>query len=100
MLKSGGIPLKTIIAAILIIILMAMTNPTKEEYVAWAQEQAMEQSEGFIQKESTSLFGESHVRDSTSDNDYVVLTIFKTKIDKENTVTTIGIFKNFLPIGF
>jgi hypothetical protein len=96
----GGISLRTIIVVLLLAILMAVTNPTKEEYVAWVQEQAMEQSEGIIEKGLLSWFGEGQVRNSTTVNNYVVFTLFQTKIDKKNTLTTIGIFKNFIPIDF
>lgn len=79
---------------------MAVTNPTKEEFVTWAQEKAEEQSEGFIEKGLVSFFGESHIENSTTDNDYLVLTVFKTKVNEDYTVITIGMFKNFLPIGY
>jgi hypothetical protein len=96
----GGLSLRTIIIVLLLSILMSVTNPTKEEYVAWAQEQAMEQSEGIIEKGLISWFGEGHVKNSTIVNNYVVFTLFKTEINEKNTLTTIGIFRNFIPIDF
>jgi hypothetical protein len=98
--SRGELSLRTIIVVLLLSILMAVTNPTKEEYVAWAQEQAMKQSEGIVEKGLISWFGEAHVRNSTTANNYVVFTLFHTEIDEKNTLTSIGIFKNFIPIDF
>jgi hypothetical protein len=89
--------MKTIIIIGLLAIIMALTNPTKAEYVEWVTTEMKKQSDNFLTDWGIDYFAPNHIDKNTTVEDYVIFTVYKTNFDEE-TVTTLAIFKNFFPL--
>ncbi|UOF89974.1 DUF4359 domain-containing protein [Fodinisporobacter ferrooxydans] len=80
-----------------ILILLAITNPAKTEYVSWIKEKAMEKSNSMLQKGLVSLLGDKMFENATKTQNYGVFTIFETDLEGSR-VQVLGIFHNFIPL--
>ncbi|MET3697129.1 hypothetical protein SAMN05877753_1058 [Bacillus oleivorans] len=89
--------MKKIILLGILIILMVITNPSKIEYVDWAKEQIKEQSTYEVVDWGIELLAPNLLEGATKAHNYVIFSVFKTTI-MDDTITTVGLFKNFLPL--
>lgn len=76
-----------------------MTNPTKQEYISWAKENLKQKSNNTIEIGLISLFGNYFLEDSTTSNNYIFISVYTTKLDKNDSNTVIGVLHNFIPIN-
>lgn len=84
-----------IILFLFVLALMAMTNPSKSDYVSWLNEKAMAQSNG-LEKGLVVLMGKTVFESATTVNDYVFFSVFTTETN--GSFKVIGVFHNFIPI--
>lgn len=78
-----------------ILIILVLTNPTKDDYSAWLNEKALSNSNGIIEKGITSiLFNEKLISSATTTNNYVFFSTYKTATPDE-PIKYIGAFNNF-----
>ncbi len=94
------------IASLLLIILIAAvmisTNPTKEQYVDWAVSQLDQTTqdeqgsiEGLLKGWGIRTFGPSVIRETTSQRNYYLFSLFTTQIGEER-VTAVGALNHFM----
>ncbi|PWK11556.1 DUF4850 domain-containing protein [Tumebacillus permanentifrigoris] len=84
--------------AIFVLVLMAITNPTKPEYVSWFKEKAVDNSDGFIAKSVISLLGDPFFESSTRSTNLVFFTVFRSDLGGSDNISVLGLFHNFLPL--
>jgi hypothetical protein len=82
-----------------VLIFMAVTNPSKAEFVAWAEQQAIKQSDGLIEKGLAYLAAGTWADSLTETKDYVIFSTYTMLMPDGNEMTFIGVFNKFLPIG-
>ncbi|PKM42053.1 MAG: hypothetical protein CVV03_10640 [Firmicutes bacterium HGW-Firmicutes-8] len=81
-----------------IIILMAVTNPKKSDYVSWVREQSTVETAKFHDKASSELSSPKEVENSTLTNNYVLFSIFASETDTFKS-QVVGILNNFLVLS-
>lgn len=79
-----------------VLVIMAITNPTKADYVSWIKEQATRQTDNSISAGLISLFGGTLIDSETTTKNFIFFTIFTTNAENKNAVT-VGLFHNFIP---
>lgn len=89
--------MKKIIIALLILILLAVTNPSKEDYTAWLQEKIEAKTENPIMKGVVNLFGDSIIKNATTTKNFIVFSIYDVSLNGKK-VKILGALKNFIPI--
>ncbi len=89
--------MKKLAIALLVLILLAVTNPSKEEYTAWLQEKIEAKTENSIMKGVVSLFGESIIENATTTQNFIIFSIYNVSLDGKK-IKILGVFKNFIPI--
>jgi hypothetical protein len=88
--------MKKIIVLAIIAIFLAVTNPNKSDYSEWAITK-MKENGNALTNFGVSLLGKPIIENSTAVHNYIVFSTFETQLlDKK--VTTLGIFKNFIPL--
>ncbi|TCZ74303.1 hypothetical protein E0485_20205 [Paenibacillus albiflavus] len=91
--------MKKWIVIFIILGLLFLTNPTKDEYVSWMKDKSTANS-GQIEKGLVSVFGNFIYGGTTTSTNLYLFSIFETKLDTDKPYRVIGIFKNFIPINF
>jgi len=89
--------MKKIAILLLILILFAVTNPTKEDFTAWLQEKMEAQTESPLVKGVITLFGKNIIENSTKTTNFVLFSIYDMTINNQRIII-VGILKNFIPI--
>ncbi len=91
-----------ILLILIIMILMAVTNPGMDDYVSWVADQSSEEASNQFEELLTRFVGEPMIRGASSRNNYVIFSIYETNIpdlNGEESSTTIGIFGNFFVLN-
>lgn len=91
---------KYIVIIILAIALFvsAMTNPSKAQFVVWAKDQLVEQSNNKYLKFGIELVGDQLISSVTTKHDYVFFSLYEVNVlDQE--IKVIGLFNQFIPIS-
>jgi hypothetical protein len=83
----------------IVVILMAITNPTKQEYISWFKDELKKESEYDLLDWGIEWFAPNLIDGATMASDYVLFSIYKTNIQNDIVITTLGLFKNFIPIS-
>lgn len=87
-----------LLLVIVVLIVMALSNPTKDEYGAWYAEYLSTTARNDFEKGLISLFGNYFIKAETTTKSYVFFSIFTTSYDKQ-VHTTVGVFDNFILIS-
>lgn len=90
--------MKKVIIAILILILLAVTNPSKDDFSTWLKEKMQSSSENVLTKGVVSLFGSTIIENSTTSTDYILFSVYDFKLGGKK-VKIIGILHNFIPVS-
>lgn len=77
----------------LILLILAVTNPTRAEYIEWAKAQALAETQGGLGGLLISALGGPVLEASTVAHNYAFFTVFETGDAK-----TVGILRQFLPL--
>jgi hypothetical protein len=88
--------MKKLAIALLVLILLAVTNPSREDYTAWLQEKIEAKTENPVMKGLVTLFGESFIENATTTQDFIIFTIYHVSFDGKK-IKILGILKNFIP---
>lgn len=96
--------MKKFIFIAFVLLLAAVTNPSKDQYAQWATQSMQGHSNNTdiietVANFSISLIGPSLVKQTTQVQDMMFFTIFTTKTGMTNDFVVIGIFKTFIPIS-
>lgn len=87
--------MKKLIVLFIVLALLFVTNPSKEEYVVWLKDKSTENA-GAFEKGVVSVLGNLVYKETTTASNFFFFTIFKTKITKGTSFTSIGILQNFI----
>jgi hypothetical protein len=98
-IEKRGSSMKKWVVIFGLLIFMAVTNPSKAEFVAWIEQQAIEQSDGLIEKGLAYLAAGTWADSLTGTKNYVIFSIYTMLMPDGNEMTFIGAFSKFLPIG-
>lgn len=82
-----------------ILVIAAMTNPTKEKFITWEKDQLKSQSNNGLVSWGIDVLGGSILNSATTGQNYVFFTIYDTKIANTSEVKVLGLFNNFIPIS-
>lgn len=91
-----------ILLVLIIMILMAVTNPGLDDYAAWVGDQSSEEATSQLEKLITNLVDEPMIRRTTSRDNYIIFSIYETEIpdlNGEESSKTIGVFGNFFVLN-
>jgi hypothetical protein len=91
--------MKKLVILIGLLIFMAVTNPSKTEFVAWVEKQAIEHSDDLIEKGLAHLTAGTWADILTGTEDYVILSTYTMLMPDGQEMTFIGAFSKFFPIG-
>jgi hypothetical protein len=91
--------MKRLVLLIGLLIFMAVTNPNKSEFVTWVEQQAIEQSDGLIEKGIAYFTAETWADSLTGVEDYVIFSTYTMIMPDGQEITFIGVFSKFLNIG-
>ncbi|WP_434579173.1 hypothetical protein [Thermoanaerobacterium thermosaccharolyticum] len=85
-----------LIILLLLTIILAVTNPTKQDYIDWAKQTVVNNSNSNFEKAFVDLIGGSILNDVTTTKNFVIFSLFETNIDGTQKYITVGILKNFI----
>ncbi|MCD6446546.1 MAG: hypothetical protein J7L40_00090 [Candidatus Marinimicrobia bacterium] len=85
------------ILLIIIIISMIITNPSKDDFFEWINNQAIEASESSLESVLTNMIVTPLLRSVTVRKDYVLFSTYTIEFDEDKTAF-LGIFKNFIEL--
>ena len=85
------------ILLIIIIISMIITNPSKDDFFEWINNQAIEASESSLESVLTNMIVTPLLRSVTVRKDYILFSTYTIEFDEDKTVF-LGIFKNFIEL--
>lgn len=91
-----------ILFVLVIMVLMAVTNPGLDDYVNWVTAQARENASNRFEELMASFVGEPMIRAATTRNNYVIFSIYETDIpdlNDDESSKTIGVFGNFFVLN-
>ncbi|MCF8008769.1 MAG: DUF4359 domain-containing protein [Halanaerobiales bacterium] len=77
---------------------LAITNPTKDDFISWGVEQIRAESETDFEKILGGVVGEQVLKINTTRINYVVFSIYKVDNDDDNA-RYIGIIDKFLQLN-
>lgn len=78
---------------------MAITNPSKADFVWWVEEKGIEQSDNIIEKGITYFAAEAWADSLTHERNYLFVSTYTMPMPDGLELTFLGAFNNFLPIG-
>lgn len=90
---------KYLIFIVILLVVMALTNPSKQEYISWVKEQAIVQSgSDNLEKDFISFFGSPFIDSATTTKRYIFFSIYETKFDANTHIEVVGALNLFLPL--
>ncbi|MBC6972775.1 hypothetical protein H9I32_10345 [Bacillus sp. Xin] len=90
--------MKKKVALIVLLIIAAITNPSKESFVSWITEKLKEQTNGFAGF-GIDLIGNKLISSATTTSNYVFFSVFDTYLSKTENIKVLGVFGNFIPLS-
>lgn len=82
----AGKALISIITLGIFLILAAVTNPSKSEYISWTKEQSLSKTNNVFEKGLTAIFAQPLLENTTLTHNYVLFSVYDTKIDNSRYV--------------
>jgi hypothetical protein len=89
---------KVIIAILVLAVLAFFSNPSKEQYVSWAKNEAIKENGKGLAGALTSMVAPTVIDGSTQADSYMLFTVFHTKIARKE-VFVLGAFNSFVRIS-
>ena len=90
--------LMVLICVMFVIILMVITNPSKNDYINWIKETSITQNVNSLDKGLISLIGNPLFDSSTLSRNFILFSIYTTYISDNNDMNTMGVANNFIQI--
>ena len=81
----------------LLIVIFAITNPSKGDYISWLKEEAISRSNNYLEQGMIEVLGAAVIEASTETRNYIVFSVFETNLGN-STIIAIGVANNFIPI--
>ncbi|MFW5790130.1 MAG: DUF4359 domain-containing protein [Bacillota bacterium] len=90
-----------ILLILIIMILMAVTNPGLDDYANWITEQSNGETSSQLENLISNFVGEPMIKRTTRRDNYIIFSVYETEIpdSDEERSRTIGIFGNFFVLN-
>jgi len=88
---------KLILAIAIVIIMLANTVPSKQDYVSWMNNKIIQQTASTDNK-LMSFIGGTLINSLTTEENLYFCSVFRTYIN-DTTITTLGVFNKFVVVG-
>ncbi len=85
------------IILLIILVLMVITNPDKDDFFEWVNDQAIEASESSLEGVLTNIFVTPLLKSATVRKDYILFSTYTIEFNENKTVF-LGILKNFIEL--
>lgn len=76
-------------------IVLAVTNPTQQDYVSWLRREVVQQNNGSLGAVAAFFLAEPLVDASTRRQNYFLFSIFTTALDAKTKYRALGLFHRF-----
>lgn len=83
----------------LLIIVATITNPTKNDFIAWSKEKLISESSNRLANWGIETLGGDLIASATTTNNLVLLSIFTVNLSETEKVKVMGIFNNFIALS-
>ena len=90
------------ITIFLILILLVVSNPSKEDFVAWVREEVAKDTKvdnkvfvdfGF------DIFGDKKINSATTSSNFVLFSIYDVQISEQENIKVVAILNNFISLS-
>ena len=89
-----------LISVVALLIVMAISNPNKTEYINWLKAQVVGQNnDDMLLQGIVALAGEPIINYATNIHNYVFLSVYNTNLSDIGEINVIGVFGNFIPLS-
>lgn len=83
----------------LFVILLSTTNPNKEEYLSWFNEEAMQKNDNILESGAVFVMNKVGVFEGiTTSSNYLLFSIYNTKLTDNRNIVVLGLFNNFIQL--
>ena len=82
-----------------LVLILALTNPTQEDFVAWVKAKAYEKTDNPGARFLTDLFASPLVAATTQRTNLVIVSLYDTQLSPGKHKRTLGILRSFIPLG-
>lgn len=90
----------TFIIVLFLLVIAAVTVPSKQQYAEWLKGHIKEESNSLIINLGVDLLGTTIIEKVTTCQSYVVLSVCTTEISESEKIKAAGLFNNFIPLQF
>ena len=100
--SSGRSGITVVLISAVVAVLLAVSNPSKTVYAQWLVQQAEQRSQSSFTKGLVGLFSglaTDLIVSSTTQQNFVVGSIFTTELDSQNSISVLGIAGQFFPLS-
>ena len=84
---------------VLLIIVASITNPSKDDFISWSKDKLKSESSNGLVNWGIEAFGDSIIGSATKTNNFVLFSIFTSKLSETEDVKILGVFDNFIPLS-
>ena len=82
-----------------LVLILALTNPTQEDFVAWVKAKAYEKTDNPGARFLTDLFASPLVAATTQRTNLVIVSLYDTQLSPGKHKKTLGVLRSFIPLG-
>ncbi|MED1206044.1 DUF4359 domain-containing protein [Heyndrickxia acidicola] len=90
--------MKKVLLAGVVLLVMLLTNPSKDEYVQWLTDKAKEKSNNSLVNAGIQLLGPHIFSAVTKEDNWLFISYYDTKI-QNHEIKALGLFKHFIPLS-
>lgn len=91
--------LKLAAGGALLVLILALTNPTQEDFVAWVKDKAYAKTDNAGARFLTDLLASPLVAATTERSNLLVFSLYDTQLSPGKHRKTLGILRSFFPLG-
>jgi hypothetical protein len=91
--------LKLAAGGALLLLILALTNPTQDDFVTWVKAKAYEKTDNPGARFLTDLFASPLVAATTQRSNLVIFSLYDTQLSPGKHKKILGILRNFIPVG-
>jgi hypothetical protein len=91
--------LRNVIIIGFILVIAAVTNPSKEKFVIWAKDQLKGKYNNGLVNMGIEVLGDGVINSVTNSSNYVFFTVYDSKISASKDIKVLGVFNNFIPLS-
>lgn len=84
---------RALLVLAVVLVVLAVTNPTRAEYIEWAKEEALASEDSGIARFLVSTLGGPVLESATEARNYVFFSLFRS-----GDALTLGILHHFIPL--